>query len=250
MSLHRLRALRELYLDYCPALLQSGKQVFSVLVKHDKIPRLKLLSVVGTSSELSHLWLEKIEASCPSLREVYFTRKKGTKALGWQDLILMQTMRRPQLLPCGHIGDKESSLRLGYCGLDRTMFLPDELVPLHPNISFLEKSVDEQGRSKWIVSIVDQHREPLADKTLYHMDCGTFFNQAILTKLFGVAAADDMVAAAHTLKDKRCPECNVAMTNVRVCYPNSAQPTDEQIFPALAQVAAYSIEGLAKKSDQ
>lgn len=174
MSLHRLRALRELYLDYCPALLQSGKQVFSLLLKHDKIPRLRRLSVVGTSSELSHLWLEKIELSCPSLHEVYFTRapllsarhaapdtragKKGTKALGWQDMILMQTMRRPQLLPCGHIGDKESSLRLGYCGLDRTMFLPDELVPLHPNISFLYKCDAPNAPAKWLVCIVDQLR--------------------------------------------------------------------------------------------
>ena len=51
-------------------------------------------------------------------------------------------------------------------------------------------------------------------------------------------------------QSKACPECAAPLSTVRVCYPNSAQPLDEQNFAALAQVAAYSIEGLVKKADQ
>lgn len=86
----------------------------------------------------------------------------------------MQTMRRPVLMPCGHIGDRETTLRLGYCrhapmlvagiltnrsSLDRTMFLPDELVSLHPNISYLTRRPKVDGEeAKWVVQIVDYLR--------------------------------------------------------------------------------------------
>jgi len=59
--------------------------------------------------------------------------------LGWQDLILMQTMRNPQLLPCGHIGDKESTVSLSYCSLDRESFRIEELVTLNPSNTKLSK---------------------------------------------------------------------------------------------------------------
>lgn len=83
------------------------------------------------------------------------------------------------------------------------------------------------------------------------MDCGTFFNQSSLSKLFGltVASSNDLAAVARSLQTTPCPECHATLANVRVCYPNSAQPLDEPNFVALAQVAAYSIEGLVKKTD-
>lgn len=51
----------------------------------------------------------------------------------------MQTMRNPQLLPCGHIGDKESTVSLSYCSLDRESFRLEELVPLNPSNTKLSK---------------------------------------------------------------------------------------------------------------
>jgi hypothetical protein len=139
LSLHRLTNLRELYLDYCPSIQKSGKHVFSLLVKKDPIPTLECLSVVGTSQVMSHQWLADVEQRCPNIKRVFFSRKLSTKAIGWQDVILMQTMRDPQLLPCGHIGDKGSALSIGYCGFDRETFRPEELLPVNPAVTVLLK---------------------------------------------------------------------------------------------------------------
>lgn len=139
LSLHRLVNLRELYLEYCPSIQKSGKHVFSLLVKKDPIPSLECLSVVGTSQVMSHQWLADVEQRCPNIKRVFFSRKPGMKAIGWQDVILMQTMRDPQLLPCGHIGDKQSALSVGYCGFDRETFRSEELLPVNPAVTVLIK---------------------------------------------------------------------------------------------------------------
>jgi hypothetical protein len=115
LSLHRLSNLRTLYLDHCLSLKKSGKDVFSLLSKKSPIPNLEELSVVGTSEVLSLNWFVEVETNCPKLNTIYFTRKKGTKALGWQDLVMMQTMRNPQLLPCGHIAEKASIIEQRMC---------------------------------------------------------------------------------------------------------------------------------------
>lgn len=83
---------------------------------------------------------------------VYFTRKRGAKALGWHDIIMMQTMRRPQLLPCGHIGDKSSLMKFAQCrfkieikivsyalSFDRTPFRQEQLLSIDPTLSYLCK---------------------------------------------------------------------------------------------------------------
>jgi hypothetical protein len=80
------------------------------------------------------------------LKTVFFTRKPGTKALGWEDSVLMQTMRNPQLLPCGHIADQESALALGYCALDRQKFKKEQLITVNPRITRLDK-----GISSWFL---------------------------------------------------------------------------------------------------
>jgi len=218
------------------------------LTKNDPIPKLQLLSVVGTSSELSHQWFEKIETSCPVLSDVFFTRKKGTKALGWQDVIMLQTMRKPQLLPCGHIGDKESSLRSGFCSLDRKHFMEEELIAVDPLISHLQKQPDplNPGKTRWVVQIVDQLRQPLGDKCYYHPECGTFYNAPTLRKLFESAKPEDLSPFMEQLKNDLCVQCNLKLWTLRICFPHPALPEDQHNFPNLAKMGGYTIEGIAR----
>jgi len=241
-NLFRLTNLQELYLDDCTSLIEAGRSVFSALAKKNPIPKLRLLSVVGTSSVLSHKWLSEIATTCPQLSEIYFTRKRGTKALGWQDIIMMQTMRRPTLLPCGHIGDKQSLTKLGCCSLDRIPFDVNAIVALEPALSYLCKSADD----KWSVHIIDFLRSPLDAKTCYH-SCGHFFNISSLKKLFTLPTecSNDIL---NTMKPYNCVACSKSLEDLRLCYPHSAEiDSAEQNFGGLPEIGAYTIEGLVKK---
>lgn len=102
--------LRVLHLDHCPT-LKAEKDLFKKLMDGEKFATLEELSLVGVSNALSPDWLEEVQQHAPALRVVYFTRAPGTKALGWTDAVLMQTMREPVLLPCGHIMEKEAALK-------------------------------------------------------------------------------------------------------------------------------------------
>eukprot|EP01124_Arcella_intermedia_P015191 TRINITY_DN21700_c0_g1_i1.p1 TRINITY_DN21700_c0_g1~~TRINITY_DN21700_c0_g1_i1.p1 ORF type:complete len:554 (+),score=137.20 TRINITY_DN21700_c0_g1_i1:433-2094(+) len=238
--LFRLRNLRELYLDYCEQIISKGRTAFSLLSKDDPVPKLELLSVIGTSSELSSKWLSDIQAACPLLSKVYFTRKKGTKTIGWQDIVLMQTMRIPSLLPCGHIGDKESLKQLGYCSFDRQPFRHHELLELNPKISFLSK--DPKNDSNWNAAIVDLQRNLLDAKVYYHSDCGNFFNLSSIKTLFHIEATSLSDSLLHELKGKKCPDCSKSLSSLRVCYPHSAeQDPEDQKFRDLSSFGAYSM---------
>jgi len=238
-SLYRLRNLVELNLDHCDAIISQGRQAFNALNKDDPIPNLELLSVVGTSSLLSHKWLAEIQEVCPKLSRIYFTRKKGTKALGWQDVILMQTMRIPVLLPCGHIGDRASLKQLGYCSFDRQPFKNSELIEINPAISYLVKDVN--NHDKWKASIVDCHRNPLEAKVLYH-PCGTFFNLSTIKDIYKLN--DDNISSSliQKLKSFNCTECNLSLSTLKICYPHSAeQSAEDQSFDDLGRIGAYSM---------
>jgi hypothetical protein len=241
-SLHRLRNLKTLHLDHCDNL--SERLSFSSLSKVDKIPKLEVLSLVGTSSTLSHKWLSDIEAACPNLCKIYFTRKKGTKALGWQDVILMQALRIPVLLPCGHIGDKASLRQLGYCSFDRQPFRSTDMVEINPLITLLVKDANTE---KWHASIVDVHRNPLDGKVLYHL-CGTFLNISSVKQLYKLE--DDTLTEMVILKlrNSRCPECSLPLTNARICFPHSAEiEAEDQQFDDLSGVGSYSMVTTVRK---
>lgn len=116
---------------------------------------------------------------------------------------MMQTMRRPQLLPCGHIGDKSSLLKFAHCrcdsyaniwfltlqaSIDIPSFLTSSyLLSLHFHIfvkvsyflHFFPHNLDNETE-KWTVHIVDFERNPLDAKTYYHAPCGHFFNLATI----------------------------------------------------------------------
>jgi ubiquitin-conjugating enzyme E2 J2 len=242
LSLYRLTNLRELYLDHCYELKKSGEKVFSLLSKKEKIQALEVLSVVDTSEVLDNNWLTDVGSRCPRLKTVYFTRKKGTKALGWQDLILMQTMRNPQLLPCGHIGDKESTVSLSYCSLDRESFRLEELVPLNPSNTKLSK-----GQSaEWSATVVDACREPLDSKCLYHVPCGEFYNYQSIVTLYNLDCGSDHVNLdakfVESLKTKQCIGCKKKLTHLRVCFPNSAEHLDKPSFDTLEKISVYGVQ--------
>lgn len=147
-SLFLMKNLTELHLDHCSSLKKSkhffqliaphhstGEKLFSILMQKDTVPSLEVLSVVGTSDVFASNWFDQVrtycvlfflkkkclqaEAKCPKLRLVYFTRQPGTKAIGWNDAILMQTMRDPLLLPCGHIADRHIVISNNQCSFDR-----------------------------------------------------------------------------------------------------------------------------------
>ena len=79
---------------------EVNSNVFEHLVKYNHIQNLEILSLIGTSLSLSKSWLSQLEKRCPVLRLVFFTPSSNQKTLGWDDIILMQTMRHPILLPC------------------------------------------------------------------------------------------------------------------------------------------------------
>jgi len=199
---------------------------------------------VGTSSTLSHKWLSDIEAACPKLCKIYFTRKKGTKALGWQDVVLMQALRIPVLLPCGHIGDKSSIRQLGYCSFDRQPFRGSDMVEVNPLITLLVKDSTTQ---KWHASIVDVYRNPLDAKVLYH-GCGSFLNVSSVKQLYNLEddTLNEMVLVK--LRNTRCPECLQSLLNARICYPHSAEMgADEQQFDDLKGIGSYAMVNPIKK---
>lgn len=114
---------------------------------------------------------------------------------------MMQTMRRPHLLPCGHIGDKSSLLKFAHCSFDRHPFHPDQLLPIDPTLSYLCKGSDsldirnlqflDTATDKWTVHIVDFFRTPLDAKTYYHSTCGNFFNMATIVATNKELSPDD-----------------------------------------------------------
>jgi len=236
-SLHLFRNLKTLYLDHCENLAE--RLSFNALSKDDKIPNLKVLSLVGTSSSLSHKWLSDIETACPKLCKIYFTRKKGTKILGWQDVVLMQSLRIPVLLPCGHLGDKSTLNKLGYCSFDRQPFRSSDLVDVNPLITLLVKDTDSL---KWHASVVDVYRNALDAKVLYH-GCGSFLNVASVKQLYNLE--DDTLNEMVILKlrNTRCPECSQSLLNARICFPHSAEMApDEQQFDDLKVMGSYGMD--------
>ncbi len=75
------------------------------------------------------------------VKVVYFSRKPGDKALGWSDVVMMQSMREPRLLPCGHVGDALSlmQMRACLCPICRNPFRSFELVALEASITQLTR---------------------------------------------------------------------------------------------------------------
>lgn len=236
LSLHKLSNLHELILDRCPSIQKSGKNVFSLLLKKDSIPSLTSLSVVGTSQVMSVTWISEVEQRCPNVKKLYFTRQPGVKALGWSDNVMMQTMRDPLLLPCGHIGDRASLLSLGYCALDRQPFRVSELASLHPNITLLEK--DELG--KWNATIVDVGRKPLDPKVLYHRHCGSFYNVDTIRETYDIDTREVNNDMIDEIRAQTCHYCQKAFgSNTRICYPHSAESSDKHNFDNLKDVSTY-----------
>jgi hypothetical protein len=238
LSLHKLSNLKELLLDHCPSIQKSGKNVFSLLLKKDSIPSLTSLSVVGTSQVMSISWIAEVEQRCPNLKRVFFTRQPGVKALGWSDNVLMQTMRDPLLLPCGHIGDRASLLSLGYCAYDRQPFRVSELASLNPNITVLEK--DDEG--KWNATIVDAARKPLGAKVIYHRQCGSFYNLETLRDIYDLEDVGSEVNAdlIDSIRSQTCHLCHKPFgSNTRICYPTSAEPSEKQGFDNLKDLSNY-----------
>ena len=230
--------LQYLYLDGCPLATNSGKtraNVFDQLTEHGPVPELLCLSLVGTSAHLSSDWLSKVEAKCPKLALVYFTRRPGDKALGWSDVVMMQSMREPSLLPCGHVGDAASlrHMRQQICPICRTPFTLERLVALRATVSQLTRVGDS-----WKATIVDTLRYPLDDKVLYH-ECGEFYNLSSFRTLYGGdAKAEINPDFVQSIKNELCLRCGKCFDRLYICYPRSAVE-DEAGFSTLSEACGY-----------
>eukprot|EP01130_Rhizamoeba_saxonica_P006511 TRINITY_DN2588_c0_g1_i1.p1 TRINITY_DN2588_c0_g1~~TRINITY_DN2588_c0_g1_i1.p1 ORF type:complete len:611 (+),score=123.96 TRINITY_DN2588_c0_g1_i1:11-1843(+) len=239
LSVHRMINLRVIYLDHCNDIQNAGKKIFNLLCKKPPIPNLEMFSAVGTSSGLSHKWLRDLGASCPKLNEVFYTRRRGDKVIGMRDAVLDQTMRNPQLLPCGHIADRKVCLNIGNCSVDKIKFDTVDLKTLTPSISHLY--LEDGG---WKVEIVDCLRETLSSKSFYHLECGTFYNDTSLNKLWGIdpkhITFDELF---DFVKEKECIFCHIPMMHgTRISFPPINDPEDGSIFmngQSLEDIANY-----------
>jgi len=243
-NLSRAIQLRVLILDHCDRLrgdkTSAHSRVFSILAEH-KLPSLEVLSVVGTSNLLSDSWIGQVEQGCPKLHTLYFTRSPGKKAIGWDDLIMMQAMRDPQLLPCGHIADLETLKGMPFkgCSLDRIPFTMNSLVRFIPHITRLKKKEDVG----WAADIVDHSREVLDDKVVYHTPCGEFYNISTLESNYSVGGSTQGISnnTPSQLQSKICLCCSQPFNkDLRICYAVSAKvDSDVKQFESLSQMNFY-----------
>jgi len=237
-SLYLMKNLTTLYLDHCSS-LKKTKRVFSLLMQKGVVPALETLSVVGTSDVFSPDWLTQVESKCPKLRVVFFTRAPGTKALGWNDSILMQTMRNPVLLPCGHIGDKDVIKGLGKCSYDRQPFPVQALIDLNPHITRLDKA--ENGQ--WTAQVVDNSRNKLDSKVLYHVLCGEFYNLTTIKRLYDFKGSSLSRETIDHLQKHPCAGCWRSFNSkpeLRVCFLHGAEDFQGQDFINLSQLGDYT----------
>eukprot|EP01129_Flabellula_baltica_P003629 TRINITY_DN13384_c0_g1_i1.p1 TRINITY_DN13384_c0_g1~~TRINITY_DN13384_c0_g1_i1.p1 ORF type:complete len:569 (+),score=76.95 TRINITY_DN13384_c0_g1_i1:568-2274(+) len=230
LSLHNMVNLREIYLDYCPDIEKFGKNIFKLLASRDPIPNLELLSVIKTSCKLSQKWFSIIEKSCPKIRTVFFTRKPGTKAVGWRDSPDSRSMKEPHLAPCGHFVD--ISTFNGYCQLDNIKCNLYELIAVDPMVSLLEKDQNDE----WNSQIVDATRKPLESVAVVHLECGSFYNYRSLTDLFSIHLEQENTSLG-VLRNFFCTECDKPLTNCRICYPVDI---GKQSFGSLQAYGSYS----------
>lgn len=229
--------LKYLYLDGCPLSSSSGKtkaNVFDELTQHGAVPELRCLSIVGTSALLSSDWLSKVESKCPKLTLVFFTRRPGDKALGWSDVVMMQAMREPSLLPCGHVGDATSlqQIKNHLCPICRTPFTLKKLIALRASVTQLTRVADS-----WKATIVDTLRHPLDDKVLYH-ECGELYNLSSVNLLYGTSAQEINDDLIEKLKALPCLRCGSLFHDLQVCFPRSAVEDDVQ-FTSLQEACGY-----------
>jgi len=238
-TLHFMKCLRFLYLDHCNSLKSTN--VFSALLLQKPVQNLEVLSVVGTSDVFSSDWLVQVESRCPKLKTVYFTRKPGSKALGWTDIVLLQTMRSPVLLPCGHISDKDSFApsapsELTKCPLCRSEFELTALITMNPHITRVDKM-----EGKWNAQIVDSSRNPLDSKVLYHILCCEFYNWSTLQQLYG--CEDSLERAKKDLRGQVCNGCFKKFKSSReiaICFPSAVDDRDARKFETLNEASWYS----------
>jgi len=237
--------LRILLLDHCERLRRNKTSMDSEalsLLSENRIETLTTLSLVGTSNMMSPYWIKHVEAGCPHLETIYFTRKPGQKALGWDDIIRMQSMRDPVLLPCGHIADYETMQELHYCSLDRLPFSRSLTVRISPNITKLYKGKSAGG---WKAEIVDHNRDPLDDKVLYHVACGEFYNYSTIKMKYHFKSTgsinEDLIGQ---LLSQNCLNCleQFESANLRMCFTQSAKldSLQNQEFENLGTVSMYS----------
>jgi hypothetical protein len=94
--------------------------------------------------------------------------------------------------------------------------------------------------AKWSAAVVDVCREPLDGKCLYHPVCGNFFNQNSLCNLFDTDPTTNIESLA--MHDKSCHFCVKPMSEAKVCYPHSAEPTEKQAFEDLKALGFYGVD--------
>lgn len=253
-NLNKAVRLRFLFLDGCPlkggpaggkdkmprgSIESFNENVFELLTNSGPVPSLECLSIVGTSSQLSSTWLDIVGKMCPKLKVVYFTRKIGEKALGWSDVVMMQAMREPRLLPCGHVGDAPSlaQMRTRCCPMCRTPFHNGQLVSLEASVTQVTR-VDD---GSWKATIVDTLRTPLDEKVVYHA-CGEFYNLSSLHRIYEATQKFTEIDQTlfDTLSTEHCVRCSRLMHTLHVCYPRSAT-ADEANFESLQQASSYIV---------
>eukprot|EP01118_Nematostelium_gracile_P005229 TRINITY_DN1636_c0_g1_i4.p1 TRINITY_DN1636_c0_g1~~TRINITY_DN1636_c0_g1_i4.p1 ORF type:complete len:446 (-),score=66.16 TRINITY_DN1636_c0_g1_i4:73-1233(-) len=235
-SLYLMTNLTELYLDHCSSLKKTSK-VFSLLLKNGSVPSLELLSVVGTSDVFSPDWLSQVESKCPKLKVVYFTRIPGTKAVGWNDAIMMQTMRNPVLLTCGHVMEKDVFKSFRFCSYCRHPFHSNaSMVDLNPHITRINRGSD----MKWTASIVDHDRQYLDTKALYHVLCGEFYNLSTIKAKYDYPGDNISLETREFLASRPCFGCwrSLSPNQLRICFLNMTED-DNESFSGLSKMVDY-----------
>lgn len=179
LNIHKVKKLKELILDNSRGI--SG-EAFTAMSGVNT--QLKKLSLVGTSSKLTHGWLSKVTEFCPALIEVRATPGPHSKTLGIESAITFATIRDARILRCGHLIDRVAmrSLLQNNCPRCRKAFNPVQTKPFRPTIVY-----SRDGDGMWKTTPVDVNDMPLENGRVFvHQSCGSIYNEETLQTLYSL----------------------------------------------------------------
>jgi len=146
-------------------------------------------------------------------------------------------MLEPVLLPCGHVAELKVIDSTRKCYTDGLEVNPLECININPSICHLFKE-----DKKWHVEIVDVLRKHLSKRAVYHLFCGTFYNESSIYEIY----CDDQVKnfsdteLISALEGQSCKHClEKFQGDIKLCSLEDVTENDKR-FESLNEFIGYS----------